>query len=104
MKVLWVDTGIVTIPLFKVDVPLSSKCIRFSTKFSRPKPNYEVKIQEIFRPSCLLMHEDLGHCKVFQILVIDDHVDRECRAFKIMSPSFEGFKKLPVALCHAHHN
>ena len=32
--VLWIDAGIVTIPLFKIDVPLSSECVRFGADFS----------------------------------------------------------------------
>ena len=32
--VLWVHSGIVAIPLFRVDVPSSSKNIRFGYKFS----------------------------------------------------------------------
>ena len=35
MKVLWVDTGIVTIPLFKIDVPSSSECVRFCTELNQ---------------------------------------------------------------------
>src|SRR5882724_4505264 len=47
-KVLWVNTGIVTTSLFKIDIPSSSKCVRFGTKLPRPKPYDEV------RDSCLL--------------------------------------------------
>jgi len=40
----------------------------------------------------LTPREDFGHGKILQVLVIGDHIDRECRAFEIMPPSFEGFK------------
>jgi len=36
MKILWVNTGIVATLLFKIDVPSSSKCIRFGTELPRP--------------------------------------------------------------------
>jgi len=39
-----------------------------------------------------LIHEDFCLGKVLQILVTGDHIDWECRTFKIMSPSFESFK------------
>ena len=61
MIVLWIDTGIVAIPLFKIDVPSSSECVRFGTKFSRPKMDDEVEGRKVFGPSCLLMHKDFGH-------------------------------------------
>src|SRR5882724_1738368 len=61
VKVLWVDTGIVAIPLFKIDIPLSSKCIGFCTKLPGPKLNYKVKSHEIFGPLCLPTCENL-HC------------------------------------------
>jgi len=32
--ILWIDTGIVAIPLFKIDVPSSSKCVGFGSEFS----------------------------------------------------------------------
>ena len=86
MKVLWVNTGIVTTPLFKIDVPTYSECIRFGTKLPRPKPYDKVKSRELFGPMCFVPHEDLGHGKMLQVPVISDHIDLECRAFEIMPP------------------
>ena len=59
--VLWIDSGIVTIPLFKVDVPSSSQCIGFGAKFSRAEMDDEVESREVFGPMCLSTHEDFGH-------------------------------------------
>ena len=56
--VLWVDTGIVTIPLFKIDVPSSSECIRFGSEFSGTETDYEVESRKVFGPTCLSTHED----------------------------------------------
>ena len=59
--VLWIDTGIVAIPLFKIDVPSSSECVGFGSEFSRTETDYQVESRKVFGPSCLLMHEDFGH-------------------------------------------
>jgi len=47
VEVLWVDTGIVAIPLLKIDVPSSSKCVRFGAEFSRMEMNYKVETGDI---------------------------------------------------------
>ena len=52
--VLWIDTGIVAIPLFKIDIPLSSECIRFGSKFSRMEMDYKVESRIIFGPNVLV--------------------------------------------------
>ena len=54
--VLWIDTGIV----FKIDVPSSSECIGFGSKFSRTEMDYQVESGKLFRPMCLSMREDFG--------------------------------------------
>ena len=59
--VLWIDTGIVAIPLFKINVPSSSECVGFGTEFSRPKTDDEVEGGKVFGPSCLPTCEDFGH-------------------------------------------
>ena len=60
-EVLWINTGIVAIPLFKVDVPSSSECIGFGSELSGVETNDEVESGKVFGPSCLLMCEDFGH-------------------------------------------
>ena len=60
-EVLWINTGIVTIPLFEVDVPSSSECVGFGSEFSGMETNDEVESREVFGPSCLPTHEDFGH-------------------------------------------
>src|SRR5882724_626932 len=59
--VLWIDAGIVASPLFNIDVPSSSGCVRFGSKFSRMETDYEVESRKVFGLSCLLMCEDFGH-------------------------------------------
>ena len=57
--VLWVDAGIVAIPLFKIDVPLSSECVRFGSEFSKMEIHKEIESGKIFGPMCLSTCEDL---------------------------------------------
>ena len=58
--VLWIDAGIVAIPLFKIDVPSSSKCVGFGSEFSRTETDYEIESGKVFRPMCLSTCEDFG--------------------------------------------
>ena len=41
-----IDTSIVLIPLFGVDIPASSEGIRLSSKASRAEANNEVELEE----------------------------------------------------------
>ena len=91
LVVLRIDSGIVAIPLFKIDIPLSSKGIGLGSKFSRMETNNEVESREVFRPTCLSMHEDFGCGEVLEIPVIGDHIDGVTGTFEIVSPSFECF-------------
>ena len=44
MEVVWIDMSIVLIPLFEVDVPVSSEGIRLSTEVSRAEVDNEVEL------------------------------------------------------------
>ena len=59
--VVWVGTGIVAIPLFKVDVSLSSECVWFGSEFSGPETHNEIESGRIFRPTCLSTCKEFGH-------------------------------------------
>ena len=59
--ILWIDAGIVAIPLFKIDIPSSSECIGFDSEFFGMETDDEIESRKIFGPTCLLMHEDFGH-------------------------------------------
>ena len=45
--VLWIDTGTVAIPLFKIDDPSSSECVGFGSKFSGTETDYKVELRGI---------------------------------------------------------
>ena len=49
-KILGVNPGIATIPLFGVDVPLSSEGIWLGTEFSGMETNDKIKLGEKFGP------------------------------------------------------
>ena len=55
------NTGIVAIPHFKVDVPSSSEGIGFGSELPRMETNDEVESGKVFGPSCLSTCEDFGH-------------------------------------------
>ena len=81
-----IDASIVLIPLFGVDVPASSEGIRLSSKASGAEMNNEVELREELQPVGLPLSQELGGCKVLQVLVVGDDVNQSCRAFKIMAP------------------
>ena len=89
--VLWVHSGVVAIPLFWVDVPSSSKSVRFGSQFSRMETYDEVEGGKKFRPTCLSMREDFGGSKVLKVPVVGDDVNRHTGTLKIVSPTCEGF-------------
>ena len=84
MEVVWIDVSVVLIPLVGVDIPSSSENIRLSSKVSTVEANDEVELGEELRPAGLLPSQELGGCKVFQVLVVGDHVNQSCGAFKIV--------------------
>ena len=43
-KVLWVDTGVVTTPLFWVNVPAVHECIGFGAEFPGPETDYHIEL------------------------------------------------------------
>ena len=44
-EIVRVNSCIIPFPLFRVDVPLSSQCVRFGSKFSRMEANHEVGVR-----------------------------------------------------------
>ena len=43
---MWVDSKVVTIPLFWIDILVASESIGFGAKFSRAELDYEVELEE----------------------------------------------------------
>ena len=57
LEVSWIYAGIIASPLFRIDVPSSSKSIRFGTEASGMESDNEVELAEEFRPLDLLACE-----------------------------------------------
>ena len=91
-EVVRVNSSIVPIPLFWVDVPASSQGIRFLSKASRAEANGKVELGEELRPVGLTTSQDLGGGEIHQILVVSDHVNWGSGALKIMLPVLEGLE------------
>jgi len=52
-KVVRIDYGIASIPLFRIDVLPSSESIWFGAKTTRAEPDNKVKLREVLRLPCL---------------------------------------------------
>ena len=52
-EVSQIYAGVIASPLFRIDVPLSSKSVGFGTEASGMESDYEVKLAEEFGPSDL---------------------------------------------------
>ncbi len=91
-EIVRVDCCVLTIPLFWIDIPSSSECIWFSSKFPQLELDYQIELGEIFRPLDLLSGKNLGGRKVFKILVVCNNVNRVHGAFKVVIPVFKSFK------------
>ena len=74
-EVMRVDCGIANIPLFRIDVPLSSKSIWFGTKITRTEPDNKVKLREVLRPLCLPLGQYLSSRKILKVFMICNNVN-----------------------------
>ena len=75
-KVVRVDCSIASIPLFRIDVPLSSKSIWFGAKTTRTEPDDKVKLREVFRLPCLPPGQHLGSRKILKVFMICNNINR----------------------------
>ena len=74
-EVMGVDCSIANILSFRIDVPLSSKSIRFDTKMTRIEPDNKIELRNIFRPLYLPLDQHLGSGKVLKVFVICDNIN-----------------------------
>ena len=75
-EVSQIYAGIIASPLFRIDIPLSSKSVRFGTEASGTKLDNEVELAEEFGPSDLSACEQFSGRKVLKIFMVCNHVDR----------------------------
>jgi len=67
-KVVEVDCGVASIPLFRIDVPSSSESIQFDAKIARAEPDDKVELGKILRSLCLPPSQHLSSRKTLKVL------------------------------------
>jgi len=92
LEVVRVDCSVASIPPFRIDIPSSSKSIRFSAETTRMEPDDKVKLGEILRPPRLFPGQYLGSRKILKVLMICNNIDGIGQTFQIVSPNLESFK------------
>ena len=75
-EVVRVDCGVASIPLFRIDVPLSSESIQFGAKTARTEPDDKVELRKVLRPLCLSLGQHFGSGKVLKVFMIYNNVNR----------------------------
>jgi hypothetical protein len=90
LEVVQIHNRVVAIPLFRVNVPLSSQCIGLSIKLTRMELNDEVKGQEELGPVHLVPSEEFHYTEILQIFVVGDNVDQIQSTLKVMVPCPKG--------------
>ena len=91
-EVVRVDCGVASIPLFRIDVPLSSESIWFGAEMTRAEPDDKVELGEVLRPPHLPLGQYLGSRKILKVLVIHNNIDGIGQTFQIVLPNLESFK------------
>ena len=66
LEVVRVDCGIASIPLFRIDILLSSESIQFCTKTTRAEPDDKVELGEVLGPPHLPLGQYLGSQKILK--------------------------------------
>ena len=90
--VLQIYSTIGVISLFRVDVPLSSQCIRFHAEPTGSEPNSQIELSKIFGPSRLSASQEFRGREILQVLVVSNNVDWGAGAFEVVTPSSEGLE------------
>jgi len=108
-EVVRVDCGIASIPLFRIDVPLSSESIQFCAETTRAEPDDKVELGKVLGPPCLPPGQYLGSRKILKVLMIHNNIDGIGQTFQIVSPNLESFEdgKQFLVICvvvQLHHS
>ena len=74
-KVVKVGYGIASIPLFRIDILLSSESIWFDAKMTRIKPDNKVELREVLRLPHLSSGQHFGSKKILKVFMIHNNVD-----------------------------
>jgi len=92
LEVVRVDCSIASIPLFRIDVPSSSKSVWFGAETTRAEPDDKVELEEILKPPHLPLSQYLGSRKILKVLMIHKNVNGIGQTFQIVLPNFESFE------------
>ena len=92
LEVLQIDAGVVTIPLFGIDVPTSSQHIRFHSELTGAESDHKIELGQELRPPGLTPGEQMDRGEVLEVLVVGNNIDRSFRTFKIVPPSGKHLK------------
>ena len=76
-----IDGSIVAISPFRIDIPLSSQRVGFSTQLPRTEADNEVELRKILIPTGLSTGKNFCGGKIFKVLVIRDHVNGHTGTF-----------------------
>ena len=74
-EVVRIDYNITSIPLFRINIPPSSKSIQFGAKTTRTKPDNKIKLRKVLGLLYLSLDQHLGSRKILKIFMICDNVD-----------------------------
>ena len=92
LEVVRVDCGIASIPLFRINVPLFSESIQFSTEMTRAELDDKVELGEVLRLPHLPLGQYLSSRKILKVLMIYNNVNGIGQTFQIVLPNLESFK------------
>ena len=81
MEVVQVDTSVVHIPFFGIDIPASSQHIGFTSKSSWMEMDDHVELAKELQPTGLPLGQEFGGGKVFQVFMIRNDINGGSRAF-----------------------
>ena len=70
-----IDYDVASIPLFWVDIPLSSKSVQFGTKMTRMESDDKVKLRKVLKLLYLLLGQYLGSIKILKVFIIYNNVN-----------------------------
>ena len=109
LEVMRVDCGVASIPPFRINIPSSSKSIRFCAEITRAESDDKIELGKVLRPPHLPPGQYLGSRKILKVLMIHNNVDGIGQTFQIVPPNLESFKDgkqflimyVIVQLCHS---
>ena len=91
-EIVRIHGSVAAFPLLRVDVPSSSKSVGFGSEFSGAESDYQIEGGKEFRPPGLPSGQGPGGSEIFEVLMVGEHLYRDCGSLKVMSPDRESFE------------